>query len=69
MKVFELLDKISGLDTDPDMPVIIQVGCGSYSKHRAEPKHVQVQRVCYNTHLRPCDAARCESAFMALVIW
>lgn len=66
MKVFELLDRISGLDTDPDMPVIVDSGMMS---GREEPSHVQVQRVCHNVQLRSCDSARCESAFMALVIW
>lgn len=69
MKIFEMLNRITQLDVDPDMPVVIKVN-GERFYNRAEPTHVQVQRVCNQAQLlQPCDSARCETAFMALVIW
>jgi hypothetical protein len=68
VKVSQLMQQISGLRLDPDMPVIVAAS-GDSRYNRAEPKHVQVQRVCHNSRLRPCDSAKCETAFLALVIW
>jgi hypothetical protein len=67
MKVFELLDRISELHVDPDTAVVVCSG-GDYSLHRAQPTHVQIQRVCHKMHLRPCNDPLCKTAFIALVI-
>jgi hypothetical protein len=66
MKAGDLVDRIQALD-GMDLPVVIAVSGDSRHK-RAEPTHVEVQRICHNSRLRYCVAPRCESAFMALVI-
>lgn len=64
VKVFELMHQIEQMNVALDLPVVV----GSHWRHRYQPEHMQVQRVCGDDELRPCDEPRCESAFMALVI-